>query len=164
MLGNLVGVVLRPQNGTWRDAVNANVGTQFYCQRPSEGSKAGFRHAIDRMSSKWAIGIDIDQVDNATLAFAKRWRGGLGQEEGCFEIGPDEVSPLLFSRCTNRRRIKRRGVVDQKIQSTEGFGSLINEAVKFGEIQQVASYSNTDSALFALSSSCSLRASVTDVR
>ncbi len=92
------------------------------------------------MSSKWTIGIDIDQVDNAALAFAKRTCSSLSQEERRFEIGPDEVSPLLFGCFTNRRRIKRRGVVDQKIQSTEGFGSLINESVKFGEIQQVASY------------------------
>ena len=58
------------------------------------------------MSSKWAFGIDIDQIDNATLAFAKRSCSGLSQEERRFEIGSDEISPLLFGGFTNRRRIK----------------------------------------------------------
>ena len=132
-----VDTVLGPEYRAGRDAVDAHLGRQFACQRPRQHDEPGFGDAVDGVIAQRPHAVDVDDVDERAAAGAQRRRRSLRQEQRRLQVGADQVLPLRRCQGAERGRIKRRGIVDQKVQATEALAGARYQSGQGAEVAQI---------------------------
>ncbi len=64
--------LIRPQDGTRSDGVDANLRAEVTGQCLGHHHQCGLGHAVDGMLGQWAFGVHVDQIDDAALLRAQR--------------------------------------------------------------------------------------------
>ena len=80
--------------------------------------------------------MDVRDVHDAAVAAAQFVRCRLGQEQRRFQVGAEQVVPLLLADICQRGGVKTRGVVDQRIELPELPYGLVDHAWQYGHIKR----------------------------
>ncbi len=114
--GVIAIVLLGPENGAGGNAVDPDMGTQLLCQGLGQHGQSRLSGAVERVLAQGAIGVYVDQVDDATFALAQCWSECLAQEIGGFQVTAHQVIPLHRSGLPDRGGVEAGGIVHQQIQ------------------------------------------------
>ena len=133
----LPGCGFRPQVDAGRNAVNAHLRRQLLCQRPRQPGQAGFGGVVQQVPVHRQLGMDIDDIDDAAVTATQFCRCRLGQEQRRFQVGADQVAPLLLVQLVQRRREKTGCVVHHGIKMAEllyGFFDHARQRCQFDQV------------------------------
>ena len=103
--------VCRPHHRTRCDRIDADLRTEFSSERACQHDEARFGDAIDRVTTQRTHAVNIDNVEYEAMRESQRRRGSLRQKQRSLQVGAEQVIPMRFGDLTNRRRVKRGGVV-----------------------------------------------------
>ncbi len=101
------------------DRVDAHLRRHFLRQRFGQRDQAGLGDAVQQMAVHRAFGVDVGDVHDAAMVAAQFGRGRLRQEQRGFQVGAEQVVPLLLVDIRQRGCVKAGRIVDQRIQLAE---------------------------------------------
>ena len=92
------------------------------------------------MTGQRALRVNVDHVHDRALSSAQLRRCCLREEERRTQIRAHEVVPLLRRHAAERCGIKRRRIVDERVQSSERFDRCSYYSRQRVHIEQVGRY------------------------
>ena len=130
--------VCRPHHRPRRDRVDANLRAEFSSERARQHDEPRFGDAVDRIATQWAHAMYVDDVEYEAMREPQGWRRSLGQKQRGLQVGAEQVVPVRFGDFTDRCRVKRRGVVDQNVESSKSLLSKVRKLAELRGVEQIS--------------------------
>ena len=116
-------------DGAGGDGVDADFRSQFSGKAFGQRDYAGFGNAVGDVAGPGEECADVGKVDDGAAGLLEQGSGGLGAEEGGFEVGVQRLAPLLFGGGREVGVDEVGGAVDEEIQAAEVVGDTGKEIV-----------------------------------
>ena len=81
--------------------------------------------------------MDVHDVDDEPLTARQFGRGRLRQKEGRLQIATEQITPVLERDVPDRRRVKRRRVIDQNIETAKHSLGMFDQRAELFDFKQI---------------------------
>ena len=102
-----------------------------------QSEQRGLGDRVDDIVLERPLGVNIGDVDDGALRFAKRRRCRLRQEQRCLDVGADQIVPARDGDFADRGLEKRRRVVDESVQPAVRLQRLLDERRQLRDVEQI---------------------------
>ena len=119
-LGGRKLIVVGPFDCAGRDAVDAHVWRQLHRQRACQAEQAGFGRTVQRIAAQRTLGMDVEDIDDRTVACSQFRRERLRQKQRAAQVGADQRIPGRVVNVADGGGEKIRSIVYQTIETPEG--------------------------------------------
>ena len=137
-VGLPLGGIAGHGDGAGSDGVDADGGSEFFGEDAGHENDAGFGDGVGEKFTPAEQATNIGEIDDDALpGFGEMRSGGLGGEEGGFEIGVEGGVPGLLGGGAEFGFEEIGGVVDEDVEAVEVVDGLIDEILDFGDAGEV---------------------------
>ena len=119
--------IVRPQYRPRRDRIDADFRREFARERMRHADQCGLRDRVNHVVLERPFGMNVRNVDDCALRFAKRRRGRLRQEQRTLNVRAHQIVPSGDRDFADRGLKEGRRIVDQSIESAERLQRLLDQ-------------------------------------
>jgi len=115
-------------DGTRGDGIDADGGGEFFGENAGHEDDAGFGEGVGEKIAPTEDAADVREIDDDAVAGSGEVRsGGLGAEEGGFEIGVEGGVPGVLGGFTEFGGQEVGGAVDEDVEMAEMDDDIVDE-------------------------------------